>query len=209
MQKIETAILGVTLGAVPIIAGFLTGWWASIPFVPESSIWRFALAGLFFGIFVDVLFLRRWVRRAYSMKPWIWMTLYGFYSTGMLGFFMGVPVFNVILALPAGVFVGRWLAHSGADPAGSQRVARRTASFTMCILGLVCLVSASIALLAPSTGSDLQSMLRLPFPVTRWMLICIIFGGGALLLTFDWWITIKCVRRAYEYFITRGQSLRA
>jgi len=29
-----------------------------------------------------------------------------FYSVGMFGFFMGVPVFNVILAVPAGVFVG-------------------------------------------------------------------------------------------------------
>ncbi len=209
MQRIETAVLAATLGAVPIIACFLAGWWASIPFVPEASVWRCAVAGLLFGILVDVLLLRRWVRRAYSMKTWIWMGVYAFYSMGMLGFFMGVPIFNLVLALPAGVFVGRYLAQSGADSVRMQRTARQTATFTLCILGLVCLASASVALGSPSTASELQGMLRLPFPVTRLMIICLISGGGALLLALDWWITIRCVTRAYEYFVILHTAARA
>ena len=94
-----------------------------------------------------------------------------FYSVGMLGFFMGVPVFHVALALPAGVFVGRWLVHCGADFPRVQQTARETALFTTSVLGLVCLASASIALASPSTAADLQGMLRLPFRVTRAMIL--------------------------------------
>lgn len=206
MKKIESAVLGVTLGAVPVIASFLTGWWGSIHFAPESSIWRYALGGLLFGISVDAIFLGRWVRHAYSIKTWVWMAVYGFYSIGLLGFFMGMPVFNLLLALPAGAFVGRWLAHCGADSAHMQRTAQRTAVFTASVLALVCLTSASIALAAHSTASDLQRMLALPFEVTRWMIVGIIVVGGVVMLTFDWWLTTRCVKGVYRCFIAHHES---
>ena len=46
IRKIELATLGVLFGAVPIIIGFLSGWWISIPLVPESWISKFAITGL-------------------------------------------------------------------------------------------------------------------------------------------------------------------
>lgn len=109
LRRIENAVIGLALGAVPVTSGFLAGWWLNLPLVPESRIYQFALAGLVLGILVDVLSLRGWFQRAYSLKSWVWRAVYVFYSGGMLGCFMGVPVFHVALALPAGVFVGRWL----------------------------------------------------------------------------------------------------
>jgi hypothetical protein len=206
MRRIENAAIGIVFGAVPIIACFLAGWWISIPLVPESRIWQCALAGLLLGILVDLIFLGGWVRRAYSMRAWVWKAVYLFYSVGMFGFFMGVPVFNVMLALPAGVFVGRWLAHSGADSTHMQRVARQAAVFTASILGLVCIASGSIALASRSTASDLQGMLGLPFHVTPVMVVGIILGGGAMILALDWWLTIKSVERAYRYFVARAET---
>jgi hypothetical protein len=199
MQRIENAAIGIILGAVPIIAGFLAGWWISIPLVPESRIYQCALAGLLLGVLVDIIFLRNWVRNAYSMKPWVWMAIYGFFSVGMFGFFMGVPVFNVILALPAGVSVGRWLTHSGADSTRMRKVAQQVAVFTTSVLGLVCIISASIALADPSVASALQGMLGLPFQVTPMMIISIILGGGTLILAFGWWLTVESVKRAYGF----------
>jgi hypothetical protein len=206
MRRIENAAIGIVFGAVPVIACFLAGWWISIPLVPESRIWQCALAGLLLGMLVDVVFLRSWVRRAYSMKPWVWQTVYLFCSVGMFGFFMGVPIFNVILALPAGVFVGRWLAHSSADSTHMQRIARQVAVFTASILGLVCIASGSIALASRSTASDLQGMLGLQFHVTPVMIVGIIVGGGTMILALDWWLTIKSVERAYRYFVTHAKS---
>ncbi len=89
--------------------GVYSGWWISIPLVSESRIFQYALTGLLLGTLIDVIFLRNWVRHAYTMKLWVWMGIYGFYSIGMFGFFMGFSVFHVMLALPAGVFIGRWL----------------------------------------------------------------------------------------------------
>ena len=206
MRKIENAAIGIALGAVPVIACFLAGWWISVPLVPESRIFLCALAGLSLGVLVDVLFLGGWVRRAYSLKTWVWMAVYVFYSVGMLGFFMGVPVFNVILALPAGVFVGRWLAHTGADSTRMQKAARRTAVFTASTLGLVCSASGAIALVNRSTASDLQGLLGLQFEVTLVMIVGIILGGGAMILALDWWLTIKSVERAYAYSVAQPKK---
>ena len=90
LRKIEDAVIGVALGAVPVISGFLAGWWISVPLVPESRIYQFALAGLVLGILVDVFFLRGWVRRAYSLKPGVWRAVYVFYR-GCWDFRSGSP----------------------------------------------------------------------------------------------------------------------
>jgi len=206
MRVIENAAIGTILGAVPVIACFLAGWWISIPLVPESRIYQCALGGLLLGILVDVVFLRDWVRHAYSMKTWVWKAVYLFYSIGMAGFFMGVPVFNVMLAFPAGVFVGRWLVHSGADSTRISKTARQTAVFTTSILGVVCAASASIALVDRSTAHNLQGMFRLPFQVTPVMIMGIILVGCALILTLDWWLTVKSVERAYGFFDAHAKS---
>jgi hypothetical protein len=206
MPKIEKAVIGFTLGAVPVILCFLAGWWISISYVSESGIFLCALAGLLFGILVDVIFLRTWVRRAYAMKTWLWMAVFVFYSIGMFGLFMGIPVFNVILALPAGVFVGRWLAHTSANSTHMQKTARRAAGFTASVLGVVCMASASIALASRSTASDLQRMLGLPFRVTPVMIIGLILPGGAMILALDWWLTARSVKWAYGYFAARSKS---
>jgi len=201
MRKIESATIGVILGAVPIIAGFLSGWWISIPFVPESWISKFAITGLAIGVLVDLFFLKTWVRNAYSMKPIVWMIIYLFYSIGMFGFFMGIPVFNIALALPAGFFMGGWLAYARADSNQMKKTARQSALFTTSVLALICFASATIALTSTSTASELQHMFRLPIRVTPAILLGIILCGGIILLFLQWWLTFKIVERAYAYFL--------
>ena len=114
-------------------------------------------------------------------------------------FFMGVPVFNVVLALPAGFFLGGWLVHGGAESTRMRTVARQAATFTTSVLTLLCFASATIALVNPSTGSDLEGMFSLSFQITPVMIICIILGGGISLLCLQWWLTLKSVERAYRY----------
>lgn len=201
MKKMEVAIIGILLGAVPVIACFLAGWWISLPHVPESQVFMWALAGLFTGLFVDAIFLKGWIRRAYSMNPLFWMFVYIFYSLGMFGFFMGVPIFNVLLALPAGFFIGGRLVHNGSNPINVKKTARYCAVFTTGVLAVICVPSALIALASPSTAADLKGMLSLPFPVTHGMVISIILGGGILILIFQWRLTLWSVKRGYRYFV--------
>lgn len=198
MRKIETIIIGFLFGAVPIIFCFLAGWWISIPFVPESSIILFALSGFLIGIVIDIFFLRKWIVNAYSMRPIIWMLIYLFYSFGMFGFFMGVPVFNVILAFPAGFFIGGWLIFNSADSIQMKKVGRYSAIFTTSVLAFICAASGTIALINSSTASDLQGMFGIK--ITRETIVGIIFIGGFLMLILQWWVTIWSVKQSYRYF---------
>ena len=81
-----------------------------------------------------------------------------------------------------------------------QQTARETALFTTSVLGLVCLASASIALASPSTAADLQGMLRLPFRVTRAMILGLIAGGGLLILALNWWLSVSSVTLSHGHF---------
>jgi hypothetical protein len=206
-QKLETFALSILFGAIPVLALFIAGWWISMPFVPESRVFLFALAGIALGIIVDVLFLKCWVRRAYDMKPGVWMAVYGFYAVGMFGFFMGFPVFHVLLALPAGAFIGRWLARGGADSARMKTASRQTARFTTAVLGLVCAASGALAITHRSTASEVEHMLGLPFRVTDGMIVGIILFGGAVLLALGWLLTVKAVERVYRFSAAHGGSL--
>lgn len=204
MRKIEIVTIGFLFGAVPIIICFLAGWWISILFIPESRIFLFALAGFLVGVIINILFLRTWIQTAYSMKPVVWMMIYLFYSFGMFGFFMGVPVFNVALALPAGFFIGGWLVYNGADSARMKKAARYSALFTTSVLAFICALSATIALINSSTTSDLQGMFGLQ--LTHGMIIGIIIGGGISLLILQWLLTYWFVQLAYRYFVTHISS---
>lgn len=204
LQKIESIAIAVVLGAVPIIGCFLAGWWLSIPLAREDYTIFCALAGLLVGMLVNALFLRNWMKQACTLKTWVWTAVYVFYSVCIFGFFMGVPVFNVALGLPAGFFVGRGLAHSGAGTARMQRVASQAAIFTTSVLGLVCIASAWFALASPSTASDLQGMLGLPFQVTPAMIIALILIGGAGILGMEWWITVLSVKHTYQVSSSAG-----
>jgi hypothetical protein len=204
MRKLETVVIGLIFGAIPVITGALAGWWLSIPFVPESLIFAGMLAGLFVGILIDVAFLKGWIRRAYSSSSIVWSGIYLFYSVGLFGFFMGVPVFNVGLAVPAGFFVGAYLAHQEAQPPQVQRTARRSSMVTTGIMALVCGASVTVALIDPYTADNLEGMLGLSFPVTTPMIVGIILMGGSLLLVLQWWLTKKSVELTYRYFVNHA-----
>ncbi|MDP3147538.1 MAG: hypothetical protein Q8N83_00285 [Ignavibacteria bacterium] len=206
MRKSEIVTIGFLFGAVPIISCFLTGWWISIPFVPESRIFLYALAGFLVGVIIDILFLRTWIHTAYSMKPIVWMMIYLFYSFGMFGSFMGVPVFNIALALPAGFFIGGWLVYNGADSTRMKKAARYSALFTTIVLAFICAASATIALISTSTTSDLQGMFGLR--ITHGMIVGVILGGGIFILTLQWWLTIWSVQLAYRYFVSLNSAKR-
>jgi len=82
--------------------------------MPPLRSWRFFLLGSLSTFF----FSQRGFDNAYSMKPIVWMSVYLVYSVGMFGFFMGVPLFHVALAFPAGCFVGDGWFIAGRIPHG-------------------------------------------------------------------------------------------
>ncbi len=194
MKKIEQWILGLIMGAVLPICGLLAGWWCTFSLLSTPWVIVCAVSGLIAGLVLDAFLLKSWVAKAYRLDIKIWMVIYIFYSVCIFGFFMGVPVFNLALAVPAGLLMGVRLAQQKAAAEKSKKVILQTRLFTTFIFAGICAASAWLALSSPSTASDLEGMLRLGFDVTLPMIVGIIAVGGALLLLSQWWLVARCIQ---------------
>jgi hypothetical protein len=196
-NKMERFALGLILAPVMPLAGLLGCWWSAYALLPETWIPFATIAGLLAGILADVFLLKKLLDRR---RSWLfWMAVFLFYSIGVFGFSMGVPVLNAALAVPAGFVAGSRLAADNLDRQQVRRTAQRTAWFTSGVLALVCAASASIALASPSTASDLQGMLGLGFEVKQEMIIGLILVGGAGLLAACWGLTVAAARLTYRF----------
>ena len=191
LAGVERLYMQVMIGIVPPVFLLLAGWWGSLYFVPEEAVKFFALGGLLLGLFLDILFMRRWLRKAYTLPAGWFAAVYLFYSAGLFGFFMGVPVFNALLGIMGGYYVGICLRFAQKDKAEVEIAARRTALFAAGMLAAVCAASWTIAYLDPSTAANINGMFHLSRPISREnILLFSAFAGVGL--------------AALEYFITRA-----
>ncbi len=196
--KLERSILGLILAPLMPLAFLLGGWWLAYVLLPEAWIFLGALFGLLLGLLLDFPLLKKWINDADMLGIPFWAVVFVFYSIGLFGFFMGVPVFNLVLALPAGFILGSRLASQHADEIKLRVVSRHVSEFTTFVLALICVASAMIALADPFTEANLQGMLALPFSVTRGMVIGLIAVGGVVLLLLNWLLTFASARFTYK-----------
>jgi len=196
--KLERSILGLILAPLMPLAFLLGGWWLAYVLLPEAWIFLGALFGLLLGLLLDFPLLKKWINDADMLGIPFWAVVFVFYSIGLFGFFMGVPVFNLVLALPAGFILGSRLASQHADEIKLRVVSRHVSKFTTFVLALICVASAMIALADPFTEANLQGMLALPFGVTRGMVIGLIAVGGVVLLLLNWLLTFASARFTYK-----------
>jgi hypothetical protein len=192
--KLERFVLGLILAPIFPLVGLMGFWWGTYLLSAENWIPFSMAAGLLTGILIDIIYLKRWVLRAYQVDLKLWGLVYLFYSVGFFGFFMGVPVFNVALAIPAGFIIGGRLNSLHYDQTQAHKMTRCAAWFTTGVMAAICIASAIIALADPFTEANLQGMLVLPFEVTRAMVVGLIIVGGLFLLISEWWLTILAVR---------------
>jgi hypothetical protein len=198
-SKLEKTALAIILAPLAPIAGFLGFWWISYLILPEKWIPLFTIAGFLLGLLADIFILKRLLPRANKMTMIFWMVIFVFYTVGVFGFSMGVPVLNALLSIPAGFVIGARLASEGADMAHIRKMTREATLFTTVILFLVCVASAFFALTSPSTPSDLQGMLGLGFEVTQAMVVGLIVVGGVLLLAFSAALTAASIRLSHAF----------
>lgn len=196
MCRYERFFIGVLLGAVFPLIGFLAGWWSTSQIFSNTWILAAALGGLALGVNIDLVFLKKWVTAAYEMDLRLWMVIFLFYTICVFGFFMGVPVFNVVLSIPAGLIIGRLLVYQAMSDAAANQLIFKTNLFTTGIMGFICAASAFLALRDPTTADNLEGMLLLPFEVTQGMIISLIVAGGAGLLGLHWWMVKKTIQFA-------------
>jgi hypothetical protein len=200
--KIEHFALGLILAPLAPIAGLLGFWWTSYALLPERWIAFCAISGLALGILADIFILKNMIARAYGFRMIFWGAIFLFYTVGVFGFFMGVPIFNAALAIPAGFIVGGKLACEMADGRQVRVATRRTCVLTTIVLAFICAASALLALSSSSTATDLEGMLALPFAASPAMIWGLILVGGVGLLAVNWLLTGLSVRFAHRFFST-------
>ena len=191
---IEKLFLFVAIGLVFPILLFLVAWWSSIPFVPEAQIKFFALSGLLAGILLDVLFLKRWMRNAFTYPLIFPALVYLFYSVCCFGFLMGVPVLNVLLGPVGGYYMGKRLRGQKVGEEVVSQVAHRTALFTAFVLSVACSAALALACLDQSLTANIQGIFRLQAPLSRELIMGLSAVAGVALVWIEYTVTRMVVQ---------------
>ena len=190
VRKAETVILWILFGTPLALICFLAGAFISVVLFEEKHVLAMALAGLAVGIILDAVFLRRPVKNAYRINNKILIALYIFYSIGVLGFCMGVPILNFGVGIVAGFYTARKMQCTKADRIQRNRNIKRTAIFSAVIMMAMCCLTGTWALIGGMIGSKLESTL-LSFTFTVPVIVGMVFMGGLILCLLQYWLTSK------------------
>lgn len=189
MIRFDRLIFNVLFGMVIPAICFLGCWGISFLFTGnEKTIIIASLSGLCLGLMIDLIIYFFFKPDIFKLSKPILIIIYLFYNTWLFGFFMGVPVFHLALGIIAGYYWVKRLIYQN-EIKDYKKEIQRTSRFTSVIIGVVCLFSATIALMSPSTPSDLKGMLRLPFEISQTILWCIIIAGGLILIIGQYFLT--------------------
>ena len=115
---------------------------------------------------------------------------------GVFGFFMGVPVFNLLLGPVWAYFMGMRLRTTNADKPAVAKSAHQSAIFTSGVLALACLASIVIAFLDPSLEINIQGMFGLAKPPDRSLILGLSTVGGVMLVIIEYLLTHAAVKFA-------------
>jgi len=191
-----TIVFGLVLFFVP----FCTGWWISYLLGSYSNyVLGIGIAlGVAGGIAANLLLLKKAVAHLYSIKTWVMLCLLVLYSIGIFGFFMGVPVFNMLAGILTGVYIGRQAKVLNYDVTHFSERLKKAQWVSLSLLSMVCIASAILALSDSHTAANLEGMFSLRFSLTTPMLVGIIFIGGTVLVIAQFLLTKVSATLAYK-----------
>ncbi|MFA5407426.1 MAG: hypothetical protein WC343_01485 [Bacilli bacterium] len=180
MNFIDKCLGYYLMGLLILVTSFCFGWWSF--YLLNFHILYGAIIGIILGIILNVLLLKRIVNNLFNMDDIFLAIIYIAYSVFIFGFFMGVPVFNVVMGILLGWYIGRKMKLKNKSFKQFFITLRRGNLFATAVLIVICIVSASIALNDPYTASNIEGMLNLNFEVTNTMVQSVIIFGGIFLL---------------------------
>lgn len=187
--KFDRFLFNILFGLVIPILCFLIFWWSSLLFTNDNKVITIAaFSGLGIGLMISFFLKLTRKTNIYSLSMPILIMVYLFYNAGMFGFFMGVPIFHLILGVIAGFYWTKRLIYHNSTIDYKAEI-YRISRFTSIIIGFVCLFSAIFALISKSTFYDLKYMLHLPFDISQTLLISFIIIGGLFLILSQYWLT--------------------
>ncbi len=152
-------------------------WWSSISFIQEEYIKYLALGGFVLGILIDILIYKKYINK--DLSNTLIILAYLFYTVCVLGFFMGVPVFNIFVCIPFALYITQY----------NPKWLRTFNVFSSSVIFAICCASAYLALKSTSTIHDLEGMFNLHGILNMNILYIIIIVGGIGLIAFNYLLT--------------------
>lgn len=189
---LSTLILG---GTFPLLLGLLSVILWFYFDNSESRVVYYLSAGFLTGILIDLRFLKGWYECRFTLPIWQIAGIFIFYNICVFGFFMGFPVFNLLLGIVAGFYFGKRISHNNIPVETQHMLIRRVPLFTGFIMTLICLSSAIIGLTDKYIGRNIQGMFGLDIEITHTMIISIIIAGGFSLILMQYFITKMAMMR--------------
>jgi hypothetical protein len=189
MSKTDRIFFNFLFGLVLPLFGFeVAVWIAFVSSSPEKTIFTAALLGFSVGLTVSLLVRFILKPDVYKLPIPVLILIYLFYNICILGFFMGVPVFNLAAGALAGYYWVKRISNRN-ELNNNRRDVHRISIFTSSVTALVCISSALIALLSKSTPEDLRGMFHINSEITRPLLVSLIIIGGIMLVALQYYLT--------------------
>ena len=198
-RPLDNLIFGLIFGSIfPafFFLAFLALWFYLFQTVNPLD---FALSGIFTGLLIDLIFLKRLILIRYELPVWVLSCSYLFCNLVVFGVFMGFPVVNLFMGLIAGYYFGNRIRNQNMFLAESKPIIRQVSFFTASTMFLICIASAYMATVGDGVGQDLQSMFRLNFEVTKAMIWEIIWVGGLMLILAEFYLTKITMIKIIKY----------
>jgi ABC-type multidrug transport system fused ATPase/permease subunit len=187
--KIESVILGMFFGFVPIVFCFLATMVIASIFFGKEALGPWVLWSLVPAIIIDVIYLKKWVRKAYQMNKKVLAVIYLFYSVVALGMGMGLPILNLALGTAAGVYAARRMHFIGADEERRKQAFKKTAVFSALVMTIMCCLITLWAIAGQMIGYRFETPF-LSFTFTEPIFFAFVLTGGTTMVLLQYWLTI-------------------
>jgi len=204
MSKIESLILGMFLGLVPLVFCLLTTLVITAILFEIEVFGPWMLWSLVPGIIIDIVFLKKWVSKAYQINNKALAAIYLFCSVVALGMGMGVPIFNFALGIAAGLYSARKMHFIGADEERRNQDFRKTAVFSAMVMALMCCLITLWAIVGQMIGYRFETPF-LSFTFTVPIFSAVVLTGGAVLVLLQYCLTRLSAKLAFKLsLVTRA-----
>ena len=197
MSKIESLILGIFFGFVPLVICLVgTLFFTAVVFGTEV-LEAWALWSLVPGIVIDIIFLKKWVRNAYKMNRKILAAIYIFYAVIAIGMCMGMPIFHFAMCIAAGIYIARKMHFTGADEQMRKQAFKRMAVFCAGVMVFICCLITLWAIAGQMIGYRVETPL-VSFTFTVPIFSAVVLTGGAVLVLLQYWLTGIAAKLAFK-----------
>jgi hypothetical protein len=178
----------IVLYQAPIpLALFLLSWWISNSFTSELWALLIGLVGLILGLWINQELILPF--QFYKVKKRILALIYLFFSIASLGFFMGVPIFNILLGMLAGNYLSIRVLRIFRSKKTMLKHLKQGALYTAIVLFIMVLFASLLV------GSDIENTLLiaqrvLHYPISIKMFYLVIGVGGVFIVVVQYFVTL-------------------